>query len=79
MVNGFDGSRAGDLPPATQELIRRRDRALGGAYRLFYDQPVTFARGSGVHLYDAGRQRLPRRLQQRAVASGTPTRTSPRR
>jgi 4-aminobutyrate aminotransferase-like enzyme len=53
MVNGFDGTRAADLPPATQELIRRRDRALGGAYRLFYDQPVSFTRGSGVHLYDA--------------------------
>jgi 4-aminobutyrate aminotransferase-like enzyme len=53
MVNGFDGTRAADLPPVTQELIRRRDRALGGAYRLFYDQPVSFTRGSGVHLYDA--------------------------
>ena len=53
MVNGFDGSRADDLPPATQELIRRRERALGSAYRLFYDRPVSFVRGSGVHLYDA--------------------------
>jgi 4-aminobutyrate aminotransferase-like enzyme len=53
MVNGYDASRAGDLPAATQELIRRRDRALGGAYRLFYDQPVTFTHGSGVHLFDA--------------------------
>ncbi|HEX3514200.1 MAG TPA: aminotransferase class III-fold pyridoxal phosphate-dependent enzyme, partial [Trebonia sp.] len=53
MVNGFDSTRAGDLPPATQELIRRRERALGSAYRLFYDRPVTFVRGSGVHLYDA--------------------------
>src|ERR1700739_3173186 len=53
MVNGYDGSRAAELPPATQELIRRRDRALGGAYRLFYDQPVTFTHGSGVHLFDA--------------------------
>ena len=53
MVNAFDGSRAADLPPATRELIGRRDRALGGAYRLFYDQPVSFVRGSGVYLYDA--------------------------
>src|SRR3984885_9398116 len=53
MVNGFDGSRAGDLPPATQELIHRRESALGSAYRLFYDRPVSFVRGSGVHLYDA--------------------------
>ena len=53
MVNAFDGSRAADLPPATRELIGRRDRALGGAYRLFYDQPVSFVRGAGVYLYDA--------------------------
>jgi 4-aminobutyrate aminotransferase-like enzyme len=53
MVNGYDGSRAGDLPPATQELLYRRDHALGGAYRLFYDQPASFTRGSGVHLFDA--------------------------
>jgi len=53
MVNGFDRSRAGDLQPATRELIERRDRALGGAYRLFYDHPVSFVHGAGVHLYDA--------------------------
>jgi 4-aminobutyrate aminotransferase-like enzyme len=52
MVNAYDPAQAGHLPPATRELIGRRDRALGGAYRLFYDQPVTFARGSGVFLYD---------------------------
>jgi 4-aminobutyrate aminotransferase-like enzyme len=53
MVNGYDGSRAGDLPTATEALLYRRERALGGAYRLFYDQPVSFTRGSGVHLFDA--------------------------
>jgi len=53
MVNGFDRSWAGDLQPATRELIERRDRALGGAYRLFYDHPVSFVHGAGVHLYDA--------------------------
>ena len=52
MVNGYDGSRAAELPPATSELIRRREHVLGGAYRLFYEQPVTFTHGSGVHLYD---------------------------
>src|SRR6185437_14161508 len=52
MVNGYDGSRAEELPPATSELIRRREHVLGGAYRLFYEQPVTFTHGSGVHLYD---------------------------
>ena len=52
MVNGYDGTGAAGLPAATRELIARRDRALGGAYRLFYDQPVSFTRGSGVYLYD---------------------------
>src|ERR1700739_213262 len=52
MVNAYDGSRAADLPTPTQELIRRRDPAPGTPYRLFYDHPVTFTRGSGVHLYD---------------------------
>jgi 4-aminobutyrate aminotransferase-like enzyme len=53
MVNGYDGARAADLPPATQELLRRRERVLGGAYRLFYDEPVAFTHGAGVYLYDA--------------------------
>jgi 4-aminobutyrate aminotransferase-like enzyme len=53
MVNAYDGSRADDLAPATRELLGRRERALGGAYRLFYDQPVSLVSGSGVFLYDA--------------------------
>jgi len=52
MVNGFDGSGLSGLPPQTRELIARREAALGGAYRLFYQRPVEFARGSGVYLYD---------------------------
>jgi len=52
MVNGFDGSGLAGLPDSTRELIARREAALGGAYRLFYDQPVEFARGAGVYLYD---------------------------
>ena len=52
MVNAFDAARGGDLPPETAELIRRRDRALGPGYRLFYDHPVSFARGAGAYLYD---------------------------
>jgi 4-aminobutyrate aminotransferase-like enzyme len=52
MVNGFDGTDAGGLPARARELIARRDDALGGAYRLFYAQPVEFVRGSGVYLYD---------------------------
>jgi len=40
MVNAFDGSHAADLPPATRDLVRRREAVLGGAYRLFYASPV---------------------------------------
>jgi 4-aminobutyrate aminotransferase-like enzyme len=53
MVNGYDGSRGGELPARTAGLIARRDAALGGAYRLFYERPVEFVRGEGVYLYDA--------------------------
>ncbi len=34
-------------------LIERRRRLLGPAYRLFYDSPVHLVRGKGVWLYDA--------------------------
>jgi 4-aminobutyrate aminotransferase-like enzyme len=52
MVNAFDGSGAAGLPAPTRELLARREAALGGAYRLFYERPVEFVRGAGVHLYD---------------------------
>ena len=52
MVNAFDGAHAAGLPPATRDLVRRREAALGGAYRLFYAEPVEFVRGAGVYLYD---------------------------
>jgi len=37
---------------STQDLIARRNRLLGPAYRLFYEQPVQIVRGEGVFLYD---------------------------
>lgn len=44
---------------ATEQLIARRKRLLGPAYRLFYDEPVHLVRGEGVWLYDpAGRRYL---------------------
>ncbi len=33
-------------------LIADRERVLGPAYRLFYDEPVHLVRGKGSHLYD---------------------------
>ena len=41
------------LDERTRELIARRERAMGGAYRLFYRHPVEFVRGAGTKLYTA--------------------------
>jgi 4-aminobutyrate aminotransferase-like enzyme len=50
---------ADDEAASTRELIARRSRLLGPAYRLFYENPVQFVRGEGVWLYDpAGRRYL---------------------
>jgi len=49
----FDPSTVGRLDPNTQDLIERRIRSLGSAYRLFYAEPVQFVRGSGSKLYTA--------------------------
>lgn len=40
------------LTPDVRELVDRRARLLGPAYRLFYQNPVQIERGSGVWLYD---------------------------
>lgn len=37
----------------SRALIERRERLLGPAYRLFYDDPLHIVRGEGVWLYDA--------------------------
>ena len=43
----------------TQRLLERRERLLGSAYRLFYDEPLHAVRGENVWLYDAdGRKYL---------------------
>lgn len=52
MVNGFDPSQADKLDNATRAAVQRRAELLGPAYRLFYQNPVKFVRGKGVHLYD---------------------------
>jgi 4-aminobutyrate aminotransferase-like enzyme len=44
---------AGTLSPQDATLADRRARALGPAYRLFYETPVHLVRGQGVHLYDS--------------------------
>ncbi len=51
MVNAYVPGAAA-LPEQDQALIARRERLLGPAYRLFYQEPVHIVRGEGVWLYD---------------------------
>jgi len=51
MVNAYVAGR-GNLSAEDQALVARRVRALGPAYRLFYETPVHLVRGEGVWLYD---------------------------
>lgn len=53
MVNAFDPNNAGAVPQKTRDMIARRQRLLGPAYRLFYANPVEVCRGQGVLLYDS--------------------------
>lgn len=58
MINGFDGDVTG-LSDAQRDLVLRRHRALGPAYRLFYEVPLEIVRAEGVWLHDAtGRRYL---------------------
>lgn len=52
MINAYSADGAARLDPAERALIERRERAMGPAYRLFYQQPVHVVRGEGVWLYD---------------------------
>ncbi|MBB2496546.1 aspartate aminotransferase family protein [Aquipseudomonas ullengensis] len=56
-VNAFEAAQAAALPAAEQALIARRERLLGPAYQLFYDQPLHLVRGEGVWLFDSSGQR----------------------
>jgi len=53
MANAFSGDDFSRLGESEQAMILRRDKVLGPAYRLFYQQPLHFVRGEGVWLYDA--------------------------
>ncbi|WP_059410427.1 aspartate aminotransferase family protein [Cupriavidus basilensis] len=52
MLNAFDPARSGTLGDIDRALIERRQRLLGPAYRLFYEEPLHMVRGEGVWLYD---------------------------
>lgn len=51
MPNAYQPGK-GNLSLADQALVARRQKALGPAYRLFYETPVHLVRGEGVWLYD---------------------------
>ncbi|WP_103256739.1 aspartate aminotransferase family protein [Tabrizicola aquatica] len=51
MLNAYTPG-AGHLSPADEALAQRRAKALGPAYRLFYETPVHLVRGEGTRLYD---------------------------
>lgn len=52
MLNSFDAARMGDLPLREADMIKRRNKVLGPAYRLFYEEPLHIVRGEGVYLFD---------------------------
>lgn len=52
MINAYDAAAATGISERERQLIARRERPLGPAYRLFYANPVHFVRGEGVWLYD---------------------------
>ena len=45
------------MTTSQDDLLQRRTRVLGPAYRLFYEQPLQLVRGEGVWLFDAGGRR----------------------
>ena len=51
MANAFQPG-AVELSAREASLIARRDKLLGPAYKLFYQQPVEFVRAEGTWLYD---------------------------
>ena len=53
MVNAFSREDFERLSEADKALIARREKVLGPAYRLFYEEPLHLVRGEGVFLHDA--------------------------
>jgi 4-aminobutyrate aminotransferase-like enzyme len=51
------GNRIPNDTGQPESLPERRERILGKAYRLFYEQPVHIVRGEGVWLFDADGRR----------------------
>ncbi len=45
------------MTTTTDDMLARRERLLGPAYRLFYDEPLHLVRGEGTWLFDAAGRR----------------------
>ena len=55
----FDPATLPSLPADERDLIERRARVMGSAYRLFYREPLQLVRGRGTKVWDAdGREYL---------------------
>lgn len=57
MTNAFTAGDAARLPDAERDLVARREKVLGPAYRLFYERPLHIVKGDGVWLFDAAGRR----------------------
>ncbi|WP_230383118.1 aspartate aminotransferase family protein [Paracoccus shanxieyensis] len=53
MVNSFNADSMAALDPARRAAVERRQRLLGPAYRLFYQNPVELREGRGTRLFDS--------------------------
>lgn len=50
-ANSFSGAFAEGMDEDVQQLVERRQKVMGGAYRLFYREPVHLVRGRGARLW----------------------------
>lgn len=57
MANAFDATADCALGTEKRQMIDRRARLLGPAYRLFYAEPLHIVRGDDVWLYSAAGER----------------------
>ena len=52
-TNSYSDDYSSLLSNTTRNMINRREKWMGGAYRLFYRKPVNLVRGQGQYLWDA--------------------------
>lgn len=52
-TNSYNNENECLLDSKIKNMINRREKLMGGSYRLFYRKPVNLVRGEGVYLWDA--------------------------